>query len=130
MGSLTPSQGGQTAAATLALFTSLGTLMCCALPALFVSLGAGAALAGLVTAVPQLVVLSEHKDIVFAAAGVMLLIAAGLRYHARNAPCPADPKLAATCRRMRNVSGAILYLAIAVYLVGFFFAFIADGIFA
>jgi len=40
---------------TLTLFGSLGTLLCCALPALLVSLGAGAVMASLVTNVPQLV---------------------------------------------------------------------------
>jgi hypothetical protein len=42
------------------LFAS-GTLVCCVLPAVMVALGAGAALAGLVTSVPQLVWLSAHK---------------------------------------------------------------------
>src|SRR6187200_1056050 len=41
--------------ATAALLASSGTLVCCVLPALMVALGAGAALAGLVTAVPQLI---------------------------------------------------------------------------
>ena len=38
-----------------ALLASSGTLVCCVLPAVMVSLGAGATLAGLVTAVPQLI---------------------------------------------------------------------------
>ena len=38
-----------------ALFTSFGTLICFALPALFVALGMGAAVAGIVSAVPQLI---------------------------------------------------------------------------
>jgi len=33
--------------AVISLFTASGTLICCALPALFVTIGAGAALAGL-----------------------------------------------------------------------------------
>ena len=50
-----------TLAPTLSLFASAGTLVCCALPALFVTLGAGAALAGLVGEFPQLVWLSTYK---------------------------------------------------------------------
>ncbi len=38
----------------LTIFSSFGTLVCCALPAALVSIGAGAALASIVTAVPQL----------------------------------------------------------------------------
>ena len=37
----------------LSLLTSGGTLVCCALPALLVALGAGATLASLVAAVPH-----------------------------------------------------------------------------
>ena len=48
-----------------ALFTSVATLVCCVLPAVLVSIGAGAAVVGLVTAFPQLVWLSERKVLVF-----------------------------------------------------------------
>jgi len=75
----------------LSLLTSLGTLVCCALPALFVTLGAGAALAGLVSSFPQLVWLSAHKVAVFSIAGVMLVLAGAVQWKNRHAPCPADP---------------------------------------
>jgi hypothetical protein len=39
----------------LSLFASSSTLICCAIPALLVSLGAGAALASLVAVFPQIV---------------------------------------------------------------------------
>jgi hypothetical protein len=109
----------------LALFTSFGTLICCALPAMLVALGAGAVVAGLVTAVPQIVAVSIYKDYVFAAAGVLLLAAAVMRYATRNAPCPADPREADACRRLRRLTGWILGTAGLVYAVGFFFAYIA-----
>jgi hypothetical protein len=109
---------------SLALFTSLSTLVCCALPAILVALGAGAVMAGLVTAVPQLVWLSRHKEAVFLVAGTMLVAAAWLRYVNR-ASCPADPKQAAACRRLRSVGGVILSVSGGLYLVAVFFAFIA-----
>jgi len=43
-----------------AFLTSVGTLVCCVLPAILVTIGAGAALAGLVTLLPQLIWLSEQ----------------------------------------------------------------------
>ena len=107
------------------LVTSLSTLLCCALPALLVALGAGAVLAGLVTAVPQIVFLSEHKIAVFAVAGVLLAFAAGMRFINRNAPCPTDPGQAALCRNLRRFGGIALYSSIGLYAVGFFFAFVA-----
>ncbi len=109
----------------LALFTSCGTLICCALPAMLVALGAGAAVAGLVSAAPQIVAVSIYKDYVFAVAGALLLAAAIMRYATRNAPCPADPDAADACRRLRRVGGWILGAAGTVYAVGFFFAYVA-----
>lgn len=115
---------GGTALAGLALFTSLGTLICCALPAALVAVGAGAAMAGLVTALPGLVVLSEHKDVVFIVAGLALAGAGAMRYATRDAPCPADPAQAAACTRLRRAGGIMMAVSAAVYAVGFFFAYV------
>ena len=119
----------QTLLPTLSLFTSVGTLLCCALPALLVTLGAGATLAGLVSAAPWLVALSRYKSVTFSVAGVLLLLAGIMRWRARNAPCPADPAQAAACGRLRRISARIYWGAVAVYATGFFFAFIAVRIF-
>ena len=119
----------QTILPSLSLFTSLGTLVCCALPALFVTLGMGAALAGLVSSAGWLVALSEHKGAVFGAAGVLLLVTGVLRWKGRNAPCPADPAVAKACTRMRKVSAWLYWFSVTVYVVGFFFAFVAVRVF-
>jgi putative copper export protein len=111
---------------TLALFSSFSTLFCCALPALFVSLGAGAALIGLVNAVPQLVWLSEHKIGFFIFAGCMLTLSGVMRYLNRNASCPADPLKTKSCKRLRRFSKAIFFISLAIYATGFYFAFIAQ----
>lgn len=118
-----------TVAPTLALFTSFGTLICCALPALLVSLGAGAAVAGLVSTVPQIVWIAQYKEWVFAGAGAMLAAAVLMQWRARSLPCPADPAQAAACLRLRRISAAITSFAVAVYAVGFFFAFLAADLF-
>jgi hypothetical protein len=110
---------------TLALFGSISTLLCCALPALLVSLGAGAALISLVSAVPQLIWLSEHKIGLFVFVGVMLMLSGVSRYMTRNAPCPTDAAAAEACQRLRRISFGIFCFSLAMYLVGFFFAFIA-----
>lgn len=113
---------------TIALFGSFSTLFCCALPALFVSLGAGAVLIGVVSAVPQLVWLSEHKVGLFIFSGVMLTLSGLMRYITRNAPCPADPAKAKSCKRMRRFSFWVFFCSLALYLTGFFFAFVAHRI--
>lgn len=111
--------------AFLALFGSMTTLVCCALPALFVALGLGAVTAGLVTAVPQITVLSAHKGWVFAGAGALLALSGGWMWSQRNAPCPADPALARACRRARAVSFWVWLTASVLFVIGGFFAFFA-----
>ena len=104
------------------IFTSASTLLCCALPALLVALGAGAALATVVGVVPQIVWVSEHKTLVFVGAGVMLAVAGYLQYRARFLPCPADAGLAAACSRQRRVSNVIYFVSLAIYAIGVSFA--------
>lgn len=115
----------ETVAPTLALFASVSTLLCCALPALLVTIGAGAVMAGLASNVPGYVWLTAHKGELFAIAGVLLAGAVWARWATRNAPCPIDPKQARACTRMRHLGGIILWIAIIAYLIGGFFAFFA-----
>jgi hypothetical protein len=108
----------------LSLFASSSTLICCALPALLVALGAGAALSGLVGVFPQIVWLSEHKVGLFIFAGLMLAASGALQWINRNAPCPIDPALRDACLRTRKVSLRVYGVSVAIYLVGGFFAFV------
>ncbi|MES2488272.1 MAG: hypothetical protein V4607_00680 [Pseudomonadota bacterium] len=111
-------------AATGSLLFASSTLICCVLPAVMVALGAGAALAGLVSAVPQLVWLSAHKAWVFSAAGVALAAAGYMQWRARFEPCPADPALAEACARTRKLSTIVYWVAVTAYGVGVLFAFV------
>ena len=111
--------------AMFSLLTSASTLVCCALPALLVTLGAGAALVSLTSAVPQLIWLSEHKAEVFVLAGAMLAAAGLLQWQARRLPCPTDPALAQRCTKQRMQSAWIYRVSVLIYAVGVFFAYLA-----
>jgi hypothetical protein len=112
---------------SITLFLSASTLICCALPALFVVLGAGATFVSILGAFPQLVWFSEHKLPIFALAGAC--IAANLAIQAFSSKqCPTDPILAARCTSARRTSQVLLYLSAALYLIGGFFAFLAPWI--
>ena len=106
------------------LFASVSTLICCALPALFVLLGTGATFATLVSAFPQLIWASEKKFyfIVFGAA--MLAVAGYFQWRARTKACPADSELAAACSSVRDWSLWVYSVSLAVFLVGTGFAVI------
>lgn len=110
--------------ALLTLLASGGTLVCCVLPAVMVALGVGAALAGLVTAVPQLVWLSEHKGAVFGLAFVLLTLSGALLWRARTLACPTDPTLARACGRLRRASLALWIIAAVSTALGAVFAFV------
>ena len=116
-------------APTLSLFLSSGTLICCALPALFITLGLGATLAGLTSAFPQMIWLSEHKNILFPSAGLMLVLAGYMQWQARFMPCPVDPIQAKACMRLRRISLWIYIVSVIIFLTGTFFAFVAPYIF-
>ena len=112
-------------AAWFSIFTSASTLVCCALPAALVAIGAGATLVSLTSAFPQLIWISEHKTLVFGVAGAMLAGAGCLQWKARRMPCPIDAGLARACMRQRKISGTIYWVSVLMFLVGVFFAFIA-----
>lgn len=111
-----------------ALLASSATLVCCVLPAVLVSLGAGAVLMGLVAAVPQLVWLSEHKTLVFGVAAALLLASGSLLWNARRLPCPIDPGAARTCATLRKVSVWLYGVATIAYLLGVTFAFVLPAL--
>ena len=108
----------------LSLFASSGTLICCALPALLVSIGAGAALSSFVSVFPGIVRISEYKEIVFGFAGLMLCVGGLAQWRARHAPCPIDITLRRACLKTRRISLWLYLSSLALFFFGGWFAFI------
>jgi hypothetical protein len=106
------------------LLATTGTLVCCVLPAVLVSLGAGAVLVGLAGAFPQLVWMSENKGLVFGMAALLLAISGALIWRARRLPCPADPQAARSCMRLRRLNASVYGLSVFCFAVGALFAFV------
>jgi mercuric ion transport protein len=112
------------------LFTSLGTLLCCALPSLLVLFGLGASVASMLTFVPWLVTLSRHKQWTFALSG--LLITLGFlnvyliapRFKTKGACEPGDD----ACGVASKASKIMLWMSAAIYVVGFFVAYVLGPI--
>jgi hypothetical protein len=107
----------------LTLFASIGTLICCALPLLLVTLGFGAAVASLTHSVPFLISLSEHKEWIFAGSGALLLASAWLLYRPGQA-CPADPALARLCSEARRWNARAFWVSVVTWGIGFFAAYL------
>ena len=106
------------------LFATSGTLVCCAIPALLVALGAGAALSSLVSIFPQIVWLSENKEALFAVSGAALALSGWIQWKNRTAPCPVDPELRDACIRTRQASRRVYFISLGFFAVGGWFAFV------
>lgn len=110
----------------LSLFSSFGTLICCAIPSLLVVLGMGATLVGLVGKFPQLVWLSEHKAWLFGSSLTLLTITFFVRRYADRQPCPIDAREA--CTRTKKWSAIVYWTAVAINVIGIFTTFILPRI--
>ncbi len=108
----------------LTLFTSSGTLVCCALPIILVTLGMGATVAALTSTFPFLIFLSLHKIWVFAMSGLMLALSTWLIYRPGQF-CPADPEQARVCEISKTWNKRIVWFSLVIWSIGFFAAFIA-----
>ena len=113
----------------LSLFSSLGTLLCCALPSLLVLFGLGATVASALSAAPWLVSLSRHKNWTFLIAGA--LIASNFVY-LRTVAARVQQQCAVgddACARAARVSRIVLWVSAAIYLVGFCTAYLLGPFF-
>jgi hypothetical protein len=108
----------------LTLFTTVGTLICCALPIMLVTLGLGAAVVSMTSAFPFLITLSQHKIWVFGFSGAMLLFS-GWLLHRSGRHCPADPELGALCKKSQKWNKRIYWASVSIWGIGFLAAYLA-----
>ena len=116
----------------LALFSSLGTLLCCALPSLLVLFGFGATVATVLSDAPWLVAMSHHKNWVFVIAGGLIagnfvyVYGVAPKLQAKMEACdPADP---AACQTASRFSRAVLWCSAVLFAVGCFTAYLLGPI--
>lgn len=112
------------------LFTSLGTLLCCALPSLLVLVGLGASVASTLLSLPWLVTLSKHKQWTFGASGLLIALSFLNMYYISprlraNSCAPDNPS---ACEAASKFSRVLLWVSAAIYVVGFFSAYLLGPI--
>jgi hypothetical protein len=112
------------------LFGSVGTLLCCALPSLLVLFGLGASVASMLSSVPWLVRLSQHKPWTFSASGILIALSFVNMYYIgprfRVDECNADNPSA--CIEAGRLSKIVLWGSALIYAVGFFVAYVLGPI--
>ncbi len=112
----------QKLSSALALFTSTGTLFCCALPSAIAALAGGAAVASFVSTFPWLVPLSQHKGWIFIGSGLMIALSGVLIYQPRGAVACAVAG-GEGCAVAGRFTRATFWLSAAIFSVGTFFAY-------
>jgi len=114
----------QTGLSWLTLFASGGTLICCALPIILVTLGFGATVVTLTSSFPFLITIAVHKVWVFTGSGALLLLSGWLTYRPGRA-CPPGPELARQCDRTKVWNRRIYWSSVMLWGIGFFAAYLA-----
>jgi uncharacterized BrkB/YihY/UPF0761 family membrane protein len=114
------------------LFTSVGTLLCCALPSLLVLFGLGASVASMLSFLPWLVTLSHHKQWTFSISGVLIAFSFVNMYYIaprlRAQECvPGNPS---ACEDANKLSKVLLWGSAGIYSVGLFVAYVLGPILA
>jgi len=121
-----PASGRATWLSYFSLFTSLSTLLCCALPSVLVLLGLGATVASVLSSLPWLVSLSRHKAWTFSTSGVLIAASFVNMYWivprlTRGQVCDADDPTA--CAQASRMSKILLWVSAVIYACGFFVAY-------
>lgn len=111
------------AVAFLTLFASTGTLLCCALPIVLVTLGLGTVVVGITGALPWLVWLSGHKAWLFVISATLLVATTWVLFR-RGRDCPLEPAQARVCERLDRWNRRTYWVAVALWVIGFFFAYL------
>jgi hypothetical protein len=108
------------------LFSSFGTLLCCAIPSTLVLLGFGATLASFLGNFPQLIWLSENKGYVFGFSFVMLGVSYAGQKYSQTQVCPIDKK--EDCEKTKDWSRPLFWMSLAINVIGSFYAFVLPKI--
>ena len=105
------------------LFTSISTILCCALPIILVTLGMGAVFASLTASFPFITWLAEKSIYLFTIATILLLIG-GYFIFIKPQNCPADKKLAKMCDKTKTFNKIIWWISVIILAISFFFKYI------
>ena len=112
----------------ISLFASSSTLICCALPAVFIVFGAGATFASIISIFPFLVVISKYKVSITLVSLLILVFAGYINYRTYYLPCPADPELGRICLQTRKRSRSIYYFSVILFTFATIFTYLIPNI--
>jgi mercuric ion transport protein len=108
------------------LFTSVSTLLCCALPSLLVLFGLGTSVASMLSFLPWLVTLSHYKRVTFFTSGVLITLSFVNMYYIapRLKAQQCSPDNPTACEDASRASKVLLWISAVIYALGFFVAYV------
>ncbi|MFT4967402.1 MAG: mercuric ion transport protein [Candidatus Deianiraeaceae bacterium] len=106
----------------LALFTSLSTILCCALPILLVTLGMGAVFASLTANFPALTLIASYSLEIFILATILLLVS-GYFIFIKAQTCPSDKNLAKLCAKTKKINKVVWIASVVILCISAFFKY-------
>jgi hypothetical protein len=108
----------------LTAIASISTLICCALPAFLVFMGAGSLLSVFISFFPQFPMISQYKIEIFTISLIIILFAGVGQMYAKTLSCPTDKDQSLSCSKIRKRSFQLFIASIILYITGFYFAFL------
>ena len=112
----------------IALFSSSGTLICCALPMIVATIAGGAALSSLVSLFPFLVTLSQYKNTIFIFSGSMIALNGYLSLKpVQEAACDEESGEVG-CEVAGEYNRKMFYVSLGIFSVGVFTAYLLGPI--
>ncbi|PCJ39467.1 MAG: hypothetical protein COA99_10255 [Moraxellaceae bacterium] len=105
----------------LTLFITSGTLLCCALPIVLVTMGFGAAVASMNVNNPGLAVLAEYKIWTLGLSALLLAFLAWVIWRP-NQVCPVSSELATYCQNAKRWNQRVFWISVVIWSMGFFFS--------
>ena len=112
----------------ISLFASSSTLICCALPSVFIVIGAGATFASIISIFPFLIVISKYKVSITLVSLLILVFAGYINYKTYYLPCPADPELGRICLQTRKRSRSIYYFSVILFTFATIFTYLIPNL--
>lgn len=106
----------------LSLFTSTGTLSCCAWPAAVATIAGGSAVVAMISAMPWLIPLSRHKDWIFLAA-VTLLVLHGIMLFWPKGTVVCSIDSGEGCAVAGRFTKIMFRISVGIVAIGAFFAY-------
>jgi hypothetical protein len=110
----------------LSIASTSGTLICCVLPAILVTLGLGSVLVSILGNFPFLISISENKNIVFAVAGSILTLNGFILWKQRN---ELAPDCEGICTIKRKFSTPLFSISVLLFCLAGAITFIAPALY-